>query len=366
MQNNTEEPTRRKQVRKACTNCRKAHACCDEQRPCLRCVNLGLSSECVDAENKKRGRKRKNSGDQSYISSLLGGPNLDFTVTTVNVRTSTGQRPHMSFKNYSTPTTPAKRVRVETDKMISSQQEEANNFTSIANYSQPHLNMDNFSVPSYQTNTNSNTTNNNLSTYNQQQPSNILQSSTTIRQHSLMDAELAQLRQENELLKQQLLNVATSASCFAKTLLGLDLASRIGALLTVEGGRIVSWNTALRMMLGYEEEDLYIIVKSIRDLIHEADLKTVLSSLIDAVMNRRETSSLGFNMKHKNGHRVPVQFTTLYSYDNKDMKPLFSISFVSFTTSEQQQDWSFTQQLQQLQLQASQQKNLLAGKDINS
>lgn len=48
---------RRKQVKKACTNCRQAHARCDDMRPCSRCVKHGIGQFCHDAKTKKRGRK---------------------------------------------------------------------------------------------------------------------------------------------------------------------------------------------------------------------------------------------------------------------------------------------------------------------
>lgn len=38
---------------------KKAHACCEFERPCKRCIQLGLESTCVDSIPKKRGRKRK-------------------------------------------------------------------------------------------------------------------------------------------------------------------------------------------------------------------------------------------------------------------------------------------------------------------
>jgi len=51
-------------VSRACTNCRKAHTKCDEQKPCSRCVRLGLSDTCHMAELQKRGRKRKTEQQQ--------------------------------------------------------------------------------------------------------------------------------------------------------------------------------------------------------------------------------------------------------------------------------------------------------------
>jgi hypothetical protein len=50
---------KRPQVRKACVNCQKAHACCEDQRPCKRCVTMGIDDQCFDAERRKRGRKKK-------------------------------------------------------------------------------------------------------------------------------------------------------------------------------------------------------------------------------------------------------------------------------------------------------------------
>ncbi|KAL6057842.1 hypothetical protein QOT17_015196 [Balamuthia mandrillaris] len=48
-----------KKVSRACLLCKKAHAACDIQRPCARCVCLGKANECTDALPKKRGRKPK-------------------------------------------------------------------------------------------------------------------------------------------------------------------------------------------------------------------------------------------------------------------------------------------------------------------
>jgi len=182
---------------------------------------------------------------------------------------------------------------------------------------------------------------------------------------SLLDAELLKLREENESLKQQVVSLATSASCFTKTLLGLDLASRVGSLLTVEGGRVVSWNSALRESLGYDQSDLFTMIKSIRDLIDEDDASTVLTALIDAVMSKKETLSISFNMRHKTGRKVAVQYNALFSYDAKSNKPMFSIGFVSFGV-DPSDDYSFTQQLQLFQVQSSRQKNVLAGRDANA
>jgi len=45
---------KRKQVRKACLNCQKAHSGCGEQRPCPRCVKRKEEHCCIDAPRKKR------------------------------------------------------------------------------------------------------------------------------------------------------------------------------------------------------------------------------------------------------------------------------------------------------------------------
>jgi hypothetical protein len=51
-------PKKRRAIsRKACDNCRKAHSCCTDFRPCKRCISLQI--ECQDTPSKKRGRKKK-------------------------------------------------------------------------------------------------------------------------------------------------------------------------------------------------------------------------------------------------------------------------------------------------------------------
>ena len=51
---------KRRQVKNACTNCRKACKKCDDARPCLRCVKYGVAEECMDSQRRerKRGIKR--------------------------------------------------------------------------------------------------------------------------------------------------------------------------------------------------------------------------------------------------------------------------------------------------------------------
>ena len=61
-----EELERRKKrlkVNRACVRCKQAKTCCDDQRPCRRCIRLGCETECVDAEQRKPGRKKKNADD---------------------------------------------------------------------------------------------------------------------------------------------------------------------------------------------------------------------------------------------------------------------------------------------------------------
>lgn len=45
---------KRKQVKRACSNCRKAHSACGKQRPCPRCVLRKEEHKCVDTPRKKR------------------------------------------------------------------------------------------------------------------------------------------------------------------------------------------------------------------------------------------------------------------------------------------------------------------------
>lgn len=45
---------KRRQVKSACVNCRKACKKCEEQRPCCRCTRLGLQDSCIDYQRKPR------------------------------------------------------------------------------------------------------------------------------------------------------------------------------------------------------------------------------------------------------------------------------------------------------------------------
>ena len=50
-------------VIRACSNCKKAKARCDQQRPCIRCVRTGKQDSCVDSVHAKRGRKQQTRAD---------------------------------------------------------------------------------------------------------------------------------------------------------------------------------------------------------------------------------------------------------------------------------------------------------------
>jgi len=41
--------SKRKQVKRACINCRKSKTGCEDKRPCSRCIQLGISNTCTDA-----------------------------------------------------------------------------------------------------------------------------------------------------------------------------------------------------------------------------------------------------------------------------------------------------------------------------
>lgn len=60
-QNMAAQKRPRKVAKLACVSCRKAHACCEDQRPCARCLAHGL--ECQDMKGRKRGRKKKSEKD---------------------------------------------------------------------------------------------------------------------------------------------------------------------------------------------------------------------------------------------------------------------------------------------------------------
>mmetsp|Transcript_51578 Transcript_51578/g.129391 ORF Transcript_51578/g.129391 Transcript_51578/m.129391 type:complete len:455 (-) Transcript_51578:1488-2852(-) len=52
MEQNDEKPRkRRRPVRVACTNCKRAHGACSNSRPCLRCVQYGIADTCREEED---------------------------------------------------------------------------------------------------------------------------------------------------------------------------------------------------------------------------------------------------------------------------------------------------------------------------
>ncbi|KAI8831479.1 hypothetical protein BJ741DRAFT_318568 [Chytriomyces cf. hyalinus JEL632] len=65
---------KRSQVKNACTTCKKACKKCDTQRPCPRCVRLGVDASCVDSVRARRsaslrGLYRAKSMERSFLGS---------------------------------------------------------------------------------------------------------------------------------------------------------------------------------------------------------------------------------------------------------------------------------------------------------
>lgn len=66
---------KRKQVKRACINCQKAHAACDDTRPCNRCVTLNLAPTCEDVGRRKKQKLSPTSSPvnpaSAYMNSFL-------------------------------------------------------------------------------------------------------------------------------------------------------------------------------------------------------------------------------------------------------------------------------------------------------
>ncbi|KAF0976327.1 hypothetical protein FDP41_004633 [Naegleria fowleri] len=76
---------RRNQAKSACEACRRAHTACQDQKPCHRCVKLGL--ECVEAQKKTKVKIAKTSGTSPSASMLP----LSTIMTASTTMTSNGQ-----------------------------------------------------------------------------------------------------------------------------------------------------------------------------------------------------------------------------------------------------------------------------------
>ncbi|KAG2387162.1 hypothetical protein C9374_001494 [Naegleria lovaniensis] len=81
---------RRNQAKAACENCRKAHTACQDQKPCHRCVKLGL--ECVEAQKKTKMKIPKTSGTSPAYAPLS-------TTTTASIAATNAVHNHHSLSN---------------------------------------------------------------------------------------------------------------------------------------------------------------------------------------------------------------------------------------------------------------------------
>jgi len=72
---------KRKQVKKACTNCRKAHAACEPERPCKRCKKFNLEVTCIDHQRKKRKLKQAEQQTQWTVRQETGFTDVGGNIT---------------------------------------------------------------------------------------------------------------------------------------------------------------------------------------------------------------------------------------------------------------------------------------------
>ncbi|KAL6076349.1 ribose-5-phosphate isomerase rki1, variant 2 [Balamuthia mandrillaris] len=71
-------------VLKSCSNCRRAHAACDEGRPCRRCITTNQQSTCKDLPPRKRGRKAPAETNQGSSSDGFEAPASSSPTTSVS------------------------------------------------------------------------------------------------------------------------------------------------------------------------------------------------------------------------------------------------------------------------------------------
>lgn len=99
-----QNPKRRNQVSRACSNCRKTHAACDTERPCKRCIQHGLQNFCIDVPRKKRISKktRLEQAEQHVLKEDLNQGQSQGLISLYSSHSSSPSPPsssHNSFEN---------------------------------------------------------------------------------------------------------------------------------------------------------------------------------------------------------------------------------------------------------------------------
>jgi len=98
---------RRKQVDRACNNCRRSKTACSIERPCKRCCTHGLQDSCFDAPRKRRSKKNKLSPEDQYLWHEMGkflaeegsiAIGLPEGVTDAGIKKKKGRKPRKSLK----------------------------------------------------------------------------------------------------------------------------------------------------------------------------------------------------------------------------------------------------------------------------
>eukprot|EP01080_Neovahlkampfia_damariscottae_P011798 gene11798-5132_t len=271
---------KRKQVTRACKKCKQSHACCDNQRPCSRCVNLGLADSCCDSEQKKRGRKRKEEEVQE--------------------------------------TSPIQKMK----KPEQFKQEQSLNGGSVW--------QTNFSVPEDYPIFNDSSINEMMKSNDENTSFELelkLQGLKTIVEQQ--KKEIEDLKRENEELeeeqnldKQKIMttfNANAFKYAFESSSFSMILTSSDGE------GRILSHNNAFKKLLGLTED---ISISSLSEIVDPEDWKKAMSTHIFCLNHNQSSYNLKLKLKKADGESITV-ITHNDILSDENSKPLFCLNIMT-------------------------------------
>jgi hypothetical protein len=293
-QRSSSDSKKRKSVKTVCTNCRQAHAKCDNELPCGRCIRLNLSKSCVPAPNQKRGRKK--------------------------IRTSTEEEDELRYGSNNHVNSDSNSNDSDNNQQESKSPINGLSFNDLLGEIMLDINANEIPQHEQQIHQQQLAAQSQISIQDIT-PSIIPASDEGLKTSSSeMQETIEYLRRENELLKMKLQDNVVIVN-------DTTTQSEQGILVTVRRGHIANWNSCLMKKLGYGETDQLPDhwVDFVHPLYHE-----ICHKKLNEMNMQRQTSMTVENvlLKKKDVEQCLVAKKVIiqFAYDQNTCLPLFAVS----------------------------------------
>jgi hypothetical protein len=321
---------KRKFVRNACSNCRKAHAKCDENLPCGRCVRMRLTETCLPAPSQKRGRKKakgvaqeteptQNLSFKDLLSEIITGTTENAAIMEEKVNRQSLEETvnRMLYANIQqmSSVTPISSTTITLSPLATQNISPDQEISEATFWYKPDQIMT-FNQPT---------------TFDSSQLllTEYPQGNQNSQLHKLNEA-VTHLQRENQLLREQLQKRSLN-NTILDNLTGENNAN-VGLMVTVRPGKIVSCNSYLLSKLGYDSS-FFEQQRYWHEVVHPLYWDIIVRKIQDVFQHKLDSFSVDNIMVKKNEKDqflLAKKVVMSFFYDQSVKLPLFGVCRIYF------------------------------------